>query len=152
MEWSRLAKGTWLNFAGNLGLLRWVNEHNICSMCWSMYSGTVIQKHWGWPFTKALYSIMQIVKLLQTWLIETEDYQSNVGVMIWLCQGGLHSVHIFPLSVSSQLHRGLRDGKHDELCHGVCHSVLQRHRHHERSQYVRYNKTLHKELCYPRGW
>ena len=35
---------------------------------------------------KALHSLMQVVKLLQTWLIETEG---NMGVMICLDQGGL---------------------------------------------------------------
>ena len=48
-----------------------------------------IQKLWGLrPFTtKALHSPMHIVKLLQTWLIETE-----VGVMICLGQEGLNSL------------------------------------------------------------
>ena len=35
-----------------------------------------------------LHSLMHIVKLLQTWLIETEG---NMGVMICFYQGGLRS-------------------------------------------------------------
>ena len=44
--------------------------------------------------TKALHSLMHLVKLLQTWLIETEG---NMGVMICFYQGGLSS----PIASSS---------------------------------------------------
>ena len=45
----------------------------------------MIHNLWGEPFTKALHSLIHIVKLLQAWLTVTE------GAMICLCQGGLRS-------------------------------------------------------------
>ena len=44
----------------------------------------MIQKLWGY-----LHSLKHIVKLLQTWLIETKDTAGNRGVMICLGQCGL---------------------------------------------------------------